>query len=124
VKLDLTLPLKIQSPNVREHWTKQYNRNQFNHLLIKLNFFRGATTPQLPCQILLERQGKRLYDHDNYVFSCKGIKDSIASLLLDKKKGQDDDNPCITWIYKQVKGKPGMRIEIIWEDLAVKHQDC
>jgi hypothetical protein len=122
--IDKTLPLKVQSPNVQEHWSKRYKRNEFNHRLIKLYFFTGATTPQLPCRIKLERQGNRLYDQDNYVFACKGIKDSLASLILGKKRGQDDDNPQITWEYKQVKGKPAMRIEISWVDLAVKDSDC
>jgi len=116
--LDKTLPLKIQSPNVMEHWTKRYKRNQFNHSLIRSRLLTPTIQIHLPCSITLERAANRFYDVDNYIFACKGVKDSIASIILNKKRGQDDDNPGITWIYKQVKGKQSMRIEITWDEIS------
>lgn len=113
--LEKTLPLQIQSPNVMEHWTKRYKRNEFNHRLIRDSLFSpGLPMPALPCKIVLERKGTRNFDNDNYIFSCKGIKDSLASMILGLKRGRDDDNAGITWEYRQVKGKPSMRIEITW----------
>lgn len=118
MKIEKTLPLKIQSPNVMEHWSKRYKRNEFNHRLIRSQLLTPTIKIHLPCRIALERAANRFYDMDNFIFSCKGIKDSIASLILGKKRGQDDDNPGITWVYKQVKGKPGMRITIEWDEIS------
>lgn len=108
-----------------EHWSSRYKRNEFNHRLIKSYFFGpGMSRPTLPCKIVLERSCVRFFDNDNYIFSCKGIKDSLAALIQGKKRGQDDDNPQISWEYRQVKGKPNMRIEISWEELADKQPEC
>jgi len=111
-----TLPIRLVSPNVLEHWSKRYKRNQMHYLLIKQNLIKGAGVIQLPCRIELERQGKRLFDSDNLVSSMKGIKDSLASIILGKKRGVDDDNPGIEWVYKQIKGDYALRIEITWGD--------
>ena len=114
-KIEAILNLKIQSPNVMEHWSSRYKRNEFNHKLIKSHLFGvGIAKVEIPCKIILERTGSRLYDQDNYVFSCKGIKDSLAALIQGKKRGQDDDNPALEWVYCQKKGKPSFRIEITW----------
>jgi hypothetical protein len=111
----VTLPLKVQSPNVKEHWTAPYQRNKFNHKKIKENLFLDKPKISLPCEIVLKRTGVRIMDLDNFVTACKGIKDSIASLILEKKRGVDDDNPGIRWIYEQVKGKPEFTIKISWD---------
>jgi hypothetical protein len=114
-KIEKTLNLEIVSPNRKEHWSSTYIRNKKNHKKIKYEIFSSNEKITTPCQIVLKRTGVRIYDKDNYIFSCKGIKDSIASLILNKKKGQDDDNPGIEWIYEQVKGKPEFTIKITWE---------
>jgi len=62
----------------------------------------------------MERSGKKLFDSDNYVTACKGIRDSICQLLFHKKRGIGDNDPQIEWVYKQITGKIGLRIEIVW----------
>lgn len=113
-KIEATLPIKLVSPNVQEHWSKRHKRNKLHYLLIKRNLLGGAGVVELPCRIELERQGKRLFDSDNLVASMKGVRDCLASLILGKKRGQDDDNPGIEWVYKQIKGDYALRITITW----------
>ena len=111
-----SLPIQLQSPNVQEHWTKKQKRNHVHALLIKQHMLRDVTEIGLPCKITLERSGKRLMDYDNYVFSCKGIRYTLAQFIFQKRRGIGDNDPRIEWIYKQIKGDISLRIEIEWED--------
>jgi len=60
----------------------------------------------LPCTVVIIRCSPRLLDEDNYIFSCKGIRDSIADLLCPGlAKGQADGSKEIVWYYIQEKSK-------------------
>lgn len=85
-------------------------------LLIGQNMFKNKELVELPCRVLLERSGRKFFDSDNMVASCKAVKDIVASHILKKKRGVDDDNPGIEWVYKQIKGDYALRIEITWGD--------
>lgn len=56
----------------------------------------------------------RLWDETNYIYSCKGVQDSIADLLIPGlAPGRADGSKDITWVYKQEKSKiKGVRIQI------------
>lgn len=61
----------------------------------------------LPVVVEVVRIAPRMYDYDNLVAAFKGIRDTIASLLVPGlRPGQADSNSGITWIYSQKKGAP------------------
>ena len=114
-KISCTLPIRLKSPNVKDrHWSITSKRINDFDLLIKQNLLKGNDI-KLPCHIILERQGVKLFDYDNLVTANKPIKDIICSYVLGKKRGVDDDNPGFTWEYRQVKSKKhALHIEITW----------
>lgn len=112
--IEWTIPIKLVSPNVQEHWTKKHKRNKQNEWLITLKWKTEEPLIQLPCIVTLTRLAPREFDYDNMVFSLKGVRDSIADLLRPGlAKGQADNSKEIEWHYGQEKAKKqGVRIQI------------
>ena len=106
-----TLPIKVESPNVREHWSKTYKRNKVHAAIIKF-LFRELQDVTMPCKITFVRIGVKPLDDDNLVFSCKGIRDSCVAIITGKRRGIGDDDPGFTYAYLQEKGEPSLRIEV------------
>lgn len=96
------MPLRTVSElNVRgvEHWSERDRRFDVQKTVTALTL-RGKL-PALPFTVLLTRLSPRLLDEgDNLPSSCKGIRDSIASLA-----GVDDRSDLIKWEYAQAKSR-------------------
>lgn len=116
--IDWTFPIVLITPNTQEHWTKRHRRNKVIYQIIsrKWNIYKPKI--ELPCTIILTRLGPRAWDDDNHVYSQKSVRDTIVQLILPgKARGQGDNNPLITWVYKQEKSKvKQIRIQIIPTD--------
>jgi hypothetical protein len=107
------LPIKIQTPNIKEHWAKTYKRRCDQRFWIQyfFNFFPNFK-PTLPCIVTLTRSGYPL-DYDNYVYSLKAIRDALAEKITGNTcPGRADGNKEISWIYEQKYGKSGLNIKI------------
>lgn len=112
---------KIQSPNVKEHWTKAYKRNKSNYLrLISAWRANGGQLIKAPCNVKITRlynpskQGKKL-DSDNFIASCKSIRDRISGLIIPGLAAgrADDDDMGITFEYAQQEAlRATFKIEI------------
>lgn len=114
-KIDITLPVKLTSPNVQEHWSKKSKRNKIYFLLLKRSFMTNTIPITLPCSVFLIRKGKRLLDDDNLMFAFKGIRDTICQLITGKPRGHGDNDPGFTWMYGQeISKKYEVYIEITW----------
>lgn len=112
--IDWTLPLDLVSPNIKEHWRETWRRNKKNHWQLKIAYINVSKLVQLPCIVTITRLAPRLWNDDNFIFGCKGIRDSIADLIIPGlAPGRADDSEDIQWIYKQEKCKnKGVRIQI------------
>lgn len=112
--IDWTIPIILVSPNIQEHWTNRHKRNKRIFSLISRKWVFEKAKVSLPCTITLIRLAPREYDYDNLVFAFKGVRDTIASLIIPgQAPGRADADPRITWVYKQEKAKTkGIRIQI------------
>ena len=114
--LKFTLPLKIVSPNVSEHWTAKYKRSKAQQNALALVLKLSLATVSLPCTVTLIRLGTRPLDFDNLVFSLKAVRDFISSLLVPGlAPGQADSDKRITWVYQQGKGSKQMKYGLVIE---------
>lgn len=107
------------SPNVSEHWTTAYQRNRRQQKAIYLALKRESARIELPCIVTLTRLGPReLDEHDNLRMSFKFLVDEIADYIIfgnirKKQKGMSDNDPRITWQYRQERNRTfGIRVEI------------
>ena len=102
------IPIKLQSPNVQEHWTKKHRRNKRHQHAVALVLRQPLNGIKLPAAITLTRVASRHLDYDNMVYSFKAIRDQLAVLLTGvKKMGQGDSDPRITWRYDQERQAKG-----------------
>jgi hypothetical protein len=122
--IEWILPLQIQSPNIREHWTKGYKRNNDNKRILAAHWALESHKPTVPCVVSFHRlynpslHQKRMDAEENLRMAFKGIKDTIADLLIPgMAPGQADEGHGITWHYDQVTAtKKGVRIIIQSQD--------
>ena len=110
------IPLKVDSEqNKKEHWAVSNKRHQLQKLVVK-QYLSTQSKITLPCTIILTRIAPRKMDTDNMIFGFKFIKDAVAEWIHPGlATGRADDDPNITWLYDQEKGKPkqyAIRIEI------------
>lgn len=102
----ITIPIRIQSPNVTEHWRVKHKRNKLHAMLIRSELSKVAK-PALPCVVILTRRGIGRMDFDNVVYSLKPARDTLADWLLPgMAAGRADGDERITWHYKQEQGYP------------------
>lgn len=93
-----TIPVRAVSvANVREHWSKRAKRAKLHRETAA--FFCPRVS--LPCIVTLMRVAPRPLDDDNNVSALKACRDGIADRL-----GVKDNDPSVTWRYKQCKGEP------------------
>lgn len=122
--IEWILPLEIQSPNIREHWAKTYARNKRNKTKLAAQFALEPHKPQIPCVVSLERlynpskHERRMDAEENLRMAFKGVKDTIADLILPgMAPGQADEGHGISWQYDQITAtRKGVRIIIVSQD--------
>lgn len=100
------------------HWTQRRKRRICQNSIIRLLWSSNKLYDKIICNkpyvIILTRISPRKFDrHDNLPISFKTVTDTIADLLIPgKKRGMADSDIGLTWIYDQVKGPKGIKIEI------------
>lgn len=95
--IEWILPLEIQSPNIKEHWSKIYARNNRNKDRLQTVWSSIKYKPTPPCTVSLQRLynpsiHQKLWDEDNYSSALKGIRDIIADFLVPGKAPGQADN--------------------------------
>lgn len=122
--IEWILPLEIQSPNIKEHWSKTYARNNRNKRILRYQWQLLDEKPNPPCSISIQRlytpslKGKR-WDDDNMITGMKGIRDILADLLIPGKAPGQADNieHGIKFEYDQLTArKKGVRIIIMTQE--------
>jgi len=109
------LPIRLVSEgNIHEHWTKKHKRHKQQQILIN-SMANTTIRPILPVLVILTRISPRKLDDDNLQYAFKSLRDYIADYLIPGLKlGRADNDPRITWQYKQQKGKPhAVKIQFI-----------
>lgn len=113
--IDWTLPIKLVSPNTKEHWTKPHKRNKKLSVLLSL-IWQTHDHPniELPVLIKITRFSPRLFDSDNFISSCKFLRDELCGLIRpEKARGHADGDGLIKIEYAQEKSKAtSVRIQI------------
>lgn len=115
------LPIRTASEaNSTEHWTKKSKRHAVQKGWVKWAFNKDWPTDSRTnvFHVVLTRIAPRALDnHDNLPLSFKWIADAIADCLIPGKAvGRADDSKCLTWEYRQEKGKTkeyAIKIEIM-----------
>lgn len=118
-KVEITIPhiSVISEANTMDHWTKKRRRRIAQDSIIRLYWGSNKLYDKILCDrsyvIILSRICSRKLDSDNLQMAFKAIRDTIADILIPgKKRGVADSNPGLTWIYDQIKGPKGIKIEI------------
>jgi hypothetical protein len=129
--IEIRLPIRLQSPNVKEHWTKTHKRNKRISQVIGFSLrtnsevsrfasnidigiflagFRKNEAMGFKIKITLVKLG-RMFDYDNMVYAFKPVRDSICSFFFpDLAPGQADCQKCFDILYLQEKGASGIKI--------------
>ncbi len=118
-KVNLIIPTVsvISEMNVMGHWSKRHKRCLIHDRVIRTYWIAKRYHETVQCNkpyvIILTRIATRRLDHDNLPPAFKGVTDTVADLLIPgKRRGMADGNKSLTWIYDQVKGPKGIKIEI------------
>lgn len=131
--IDINLPIRLQSPNIQEHWTKRYKRNikmgkvvayalnthpaavyarNCLHMLYPHDIEDwGPLKPSIEVDLI--RIGPRNLDYDNMVFAFKAIRDALSGWFYPElAAGQADGYEVFKFNYLQEKGNYGIKIII------------
>lgn len=131
--IEIELPIRLKSPNIKEHWTKTYNRDK--HIRQVLGYSLWADSKVSDLRNLIWRNTKvaknkkpsfnglkikitliklgRPFDYDNMVYAFKSIRDSVCSFFYPGlAPGQADCQDCFDIHYLQEKGGSGIKIII------------
>ncbi len=106
-----SLNLEIISPNKSGHWIKRYQRDRKNKKILVWTFKAADPKPTAPCIIEIHRvyntsEGRKALDDDNFIAGCKGIRDTVSSLLVPGlAPGRADSNHGLSFVYQQSKGE-------------------
>lgn len=122
--IEWILPLEIVSPNKNQHWTKRHSLNKKNANIISHKWLLEDERPTPPCFVTLQRlynpkRLQKLWDDDNWIGGCKGIRDTIAALLVPglAPGRADDAGKGIKFFYEQLTANTkGVRIIIMTQD--------
>lgn len=129
--ITINLPIRLQSPNVKEHWTKTHNRNKRYAQIVKFLLQTNSEAQELRqklkemsphhqhltkeikgISVSLTRYGRKM-DYDNYVFACKSLRDALCSWFFPKlKPGQADGLDIFHFNYYQEPGPATLTIKI------------
>lgn len=103
--MKLRIPhLKLESPNIKKHWTKAHKTNKHQAFLIKIAL-NAVCLPSLPLTVVIHSIRPREYDYSNLVASCKFLEDCIADHLKPGlAPGRADGYGDIKFLHRQRKG--------------------
>jgi hypothetical protein len=107
------IPIKtVSEANRHEHWRVRHARSQLQKAMVSELIDYDEKLGDV--EIILTRCGRRSLDSDNLPTSLKYIRDAIADKLIPGlAPGRADNDPRLTWIYKQRKAKdPGVLVQI------------
>lgn len=97
----------VSEANCFEHWAAKAARHKIHKNEIKKLFLTSFKEAFLPCQITMTRISPRFLDSDNLIMAFKWIKDAISEgFIPGTRAGMADNDPRMTWVYNQEKGKP------------------
>lgn len=105
--MNVEIPMPVPSvANLREHWAAKAKRTRAQRRLVAMvlrsHLRSHRLTILLPCTVKVTRVAPRPLDsHDNLRASCKAAVDGVSDVL-----GVNDNDPAVTWIYDQARGKP------------------
>jgi len=103
----------VSEANNRDHWTVKRKRRILHDCIIRKYWWVKNPKIKFPCIVILSRVAMRKLDNDNLQTALKGIRDTVADLLLPGlPRGRADGDPRILWEYGQIRGAKGLRIEI------------
>lgn len=109
--LTITAPIRtVSGLNAREHWRVRANRvrrERHETAILLLQAVSGKPKPVLPLVVTMTRTSPRMLDCDNLPGAFKAIRDEIASWYQ-----INDNDPRVSWLYRQDKGKLGVIINI------------
>lgn len=110
------LPIKVKSPNIKEHWAVRMRRTKEQRWLTKTKV--ESDLKAMPktaewvlgdkhrLEVTLKRAGVRFMDEDNLEAALKPIRDGVADALFPNVKQANRDNHSgIQWSYGQEKAK-------------------
>jgi hypothetical protein len=99
----ISVPMRlISEANNRDHWRIKNKRKQKQQNQVALEWLLMRPDITIPCEVHLIYYHKKLMDIDNFIISCKAVRDQIADCLIPGlAKGRADDDPRITWHYEQ-----------------------
>ena len=111
--LEIPMTSIVSESNCSDHWTKKRKRRIMHDRIIRMCWTSKGVRMKLPCAVKLSRVGPRKMDDDNLRGALKSIRDTIADLILPgMAKGRADGDVRIEWLYDQIKGMPGLRIDL------------
>lgn len=116
--LKIETDVNLISPNNKMHYMTLYKKEKKIKEKIRLLLNINKTkTLSFPLCVKITRFCKRFFDFDNYISSCKPVRDCIADFLIPgKAPGFADSSNDIQWYYHQEKNqsatKDYIRIEI------------
>ncbi len=116
----VTVPgLRVQSPNVKEHWSARSRRvnAEKNAVALALATLGSGTAAALRdsgrVELKLVRVGGRKLDRDNLAHSFKGCLDAVAKWL--RIDDGDEERLGVTWL-QEPGGDYAVRIELTGGD--------
>lgn len=125
------LNLQVCTPNRSStHWGSKFKQNKLNKRILGNQWLYEKDKPSPPCTVTIERlynpsKREKRWDDDNWVSACKGIRDSLADLLVPGLSPGQADNPKhgITFEYDQLTSvQKGVRIVIKTKQEIEKEQ--
>lgn len=119
------IPIRIvSSANLREFWAVKHKREKQQKMQIFVAVNQLLDKITLPVEIIFVRIAPRELDIDNLLYSLKGHRDYVSSLLIPGlKPGRADGDPNLSFKYIQVKGKAKQyALQIIFKTKEEKHE--
>lgn len=107
MKLAFEIPIRTQNTsNLREHWGDTAKRAKSQRRAVAYRFPKAQVIPLLV--VVLTRIAPRTLDPgDNLASALKSVRDEVATQL-----GMDDRSRLVRWVYRQMRGEDGVRVEI------------
>lgn len=111
VSILVEIPMPLPSvANLREHYMRRAKRAASQRRTVAIVMRSRVVWTLLPCSVTLTRVAPRPLDGDNLQHALKPARDGVADYL-----GVRDNDPSVTWLYDQARGKPryqALRVEV------------